>query len=162
MLHLTALCSFSPHPGLQVLSHVSVFSPTELPDSWRLLQGVAWCSSTAHPHQISQCSRVGHKKIWWRTTLGGRRQFAVLQSQDRTFLSGEATAEEPISRGCLAQGIPEETPAPGGEEGAQLVFSAAVGNTRQKWPNTSNYIWILCNTWERVSLVLEAKSRGSS
>ncbi len=54
--------------------------------------------------------------------MGGSGPPAVLQSQDRVFLSGEASAEEPIFRGCLAQRIPEETPAPGGEP------SAAVGN----------------------------------
>lgn len=43
---------------------------------------------------------------------------AILWSQDRSFLSGKAIAEESISRGCLAQRIPEETLAAGGEEEA--------------------------------------------
>lgn len=43
---------------------------------------------------------------------------AILWSQDRSFLSRKAIAEESISRGRLAQRIPEETPATGGEEEA--------------------------------------------
>lgn len=109
------------HLGPQVLSHVSVFSPTEPPCSRRLLQGLVRCASTARPHQISQCSWARHKRIRWRTTLGGSGLPAVLRSQDRIFLSGKASAEEPISRGCLAPRIPEETPVPGGEKGARLL-----------------------------------------
>lgn len=106
------------------LSHVSAFSPTEPPCSWRLLQGLVWCSPTARPHQISQRSRGGHEKIWWRTALGGSGLPAVLQSQDRIFLPGKAGAEEPISRGCLAQRLPEETHARQGEDETVICHCA--------------------------------------
>lgn len=119
------------HPRLQVLNHVSVFSPAEPPCSSRLLQGVVWCPSTARSHQISQCSWGGHKKIWWRTTVGGTRLPAIFQGTDWTFLPGKASVKEPISRGCPAERIPEETPASGGEEGTFNLITLNRNNPRK-------------------------------
>lgn len=103
------------HLILQVLSHVHAHSPPEVPYSWRLLQDVASCSSTARPHQVSQCRWARHQEVWRRASVGGGEPCAILQSQDRVFLSRQGCAEEPFPGGCLAQRVPEETPAPGGE-----------------------------------------------